>query len=241
VNTALTDCLDRAVTDDRGCAEQGSPAVKLKHSFHVDDDIDVAWDLLQDVRKMALCMPGATVDTVDGDDITGSCKIKLGPIGLTYRGKASFVERDAAARRIVLAGQGQDGTNGRASVAVVANLSADGTKTRVDLETDLKLTGKPAQFGRGVMSDVGDRIIGQFADALAQQLAADKLAAALPHIEPQVEASTPDIVAAEPLDLLAVAGGAVARRTAMVAVPLVGLLLLALGVRRASRRSSRRP
>lgn len=214
--------------------------MKLKHSFHVDEDIDVAWDLLQDVRKMALCMPGATVDTVDGDDITGSCKIKLGPIGLTYRGKASFVERDATARRMVLAGQGQDGANGRASVAVIANLSADGAKTRVELETDLKLTGKPAQFGRGVMTDVGDRIIGQFADALAQQLEADKLAATLPHIEPRVDASSGGHQPAEPLDLLSVAGGAVARRTAMVAVPLLGLLLLAFGVRRASRRTSRR-
>jgi len=89
---------------------------------------------------------------------------------------AALDARASAAHRFVLRGQGQDGANGRASVTVVADLSADGPKTRVDLETGLKLTGKPAQFGRSVLADVGDRLIGQFADALAQQLAADKLA-----------------------------------------------------------------
>jgi carbon monoxide dehydrogenase subunit G len=212
--------------------------VKLQHSFHVDEDVDAAWDVLQDVRRMALCMPGAAVDTVDGDDITGTCKVRLGPIALTYRGQATFVERDAAARRMVLEGQGKDGANGRASVTVVASLSADGAQTRVDLETDLKLTGKPAQFGRGVMADVGDRIIGQFADALAQQLAADKLS---PHgTEPGIPGGTSDAGTDEALDLLSVAGQAAARRSAMAAMPLVCVLLLVIGIRRASRQRSRR-
>jgi carbon monoxide dehydrogenase subunit G len=216
--------------------------VKLEHSFHVDEDVESAWDVLQDVRRMALCMPGAAVDTVDGDDITGSCKVKLGPIALTYRGQATFVERDAAARRMVLEGQGRDGSNGRASVTVVATLSAEGAQTRVDLETDLKLTGKPAQFGRGVMADVGDRIIGQFATALAQQLAADKVSGG--GIEPGVPLDATDAGDAadaagagadDALDLLSVAGQVAARRTAMVAMPLLCVLLLAIGIRRASR------
>jgi uncharacterized protein len=214
--------------------------MKLEHSFHVDGDIDVAWDVLNDVRRVAHCMPGAAVDTVDGNDITGRCKVKLGPIALTYRGKATFVERDAAAHRIVLAGQGQDGANGRATVTVVANLSADGAKTRVDLETDLKLTGKPAQFGRGVMADVGDRLIGQFADALAKQLAADKPVAP-DATEPASGFGKAAFGPAEPLDLLSAASHVLARRSGMVAIPLaVVLLLLATGLRRASRRSSRR-
>lgn len=214
--------------------------MKLEHSFHVDEDIDAAWDVLNDVRRVANCMPGAAVDTVDGNDITGRCKVKLGPITLTYRGQAAFVERDATAHRLILAGHGQDGANGRASVTVVAILSADGAKTRVDLETDLKLTGKPAQFGRGVMADVGDRLIGQFADALAQQLAADKLDAAPDGIEPAL-GNVEDFGPAEPLDLLSAASHVVARRFGMVAVPLaVVLILLAAGLRRASRRSSRR-
>jgi carbon monoxide dehydrogenase subunit G len=207
--------------------------VKLEHSFHVDEDVDSAWDVLQDVRKMALCMPGAAVDTVDGDDITGSCKVKLGPIALTYRGQATFVERDPVARRMVLEGQGRDGSNGRASVTVVATLSSEGAQTRVDLETDLKLTGKPAQFGRGVMADVGDRIIGQFATALAQQLAADKVSGG--GIEPGVPADAAGAGADDALDLLSVAGQVAARRTAMVTMPLLCVLLLAIGIRRASR------
>ncbi len=209
--------------------------MKLEHSFRVDDDVDAVWNVLTDVRKTALCMPGAAVDTVDGDDITGRCKVKLGPITLTYRGQARFIERDAAAHRIVLEGQGQDGSSGRASITVVANLSADGARTRVDLETDLKLTGKPAQFGRGVMADVGDRLIGQFAGALAQQLVADQPTSG--HLEAVSEAAS---APAEPLDLLAVASGAVARRSAVVATSLVCLLLVVIGTRRASRPRSRR-
>lgn len=207
--------------------------MKLEHSFHVNEDIDVAWDVLNDVRKVALCMPGAAVDTVDGDDVTGSCKIKLGPIALTYRGRATFVERDVEAHRMVLDGKGQDGSNGRASVNVVATLTGEGAQTRVDLVTDLKLTGKPAQFGRGVIADVGDRMIGQFAEALALQLGADK--------NPQeIDSGSADSAAgpapAEPLDLLAVGSLAVARRAAMVALPLACALLLAIGLRRSRRR-----
>lgn len=213
--------------------------MKLEHSFHVHEDIDTAWDVLNDVRRVAHCMPGAAVDSVDGNDITGRCKIKLGPIALTYRGQATFVERDAAAHRIVFQGHGQDGTNGRASVTVVANLSADGAKTRVDLETDLKLTGKPAQFGRGVMADVGDRLIGQFADALAQQLAADN--PALDGVEPGFGNREAEFESAEPLDLLSVARQSIARRARLVAIPLVvALLLIATGLGRASRRRARR-
>jgi carbon monoxide dehydrogenase subunit G len=214
--------------------------VKMEHSFHVDEDINAAWDVLNDVQRIAQCMPGAALDTVDGDDITGRCKVKLGPIALTYRGQATFVERDAAAHRFVLRGQGQDGANGRASVTVVANLSADGPKTRVDLETDLKLTGKPAQFGRGVLADVGDRLIGQFADALAGQLAADKLAApngaesAFGHVESN-HAPT------EPVDLLSAVRPALTRRLAMAAIPLaVALLLLVTASRRTSHSRARR-
>jgi carbon monoxide dehydrogenase subunit G len=213
--------------------------VKLEHSFHVDEDIDAAWNVLNDVQRVAQCMPGAALDTVDGDDITGRCKVKLGPIALTYRGQATFIERDAAAHRIVLQGQGKDGASGSASVTVIATLSAAGPRTRVDLDTDLKLTGKPAQFGRGVMADVGDRLIGQFADTLAEQLAAEKPAAN--GVGPRFAYAESDFESAEPLDLLSVAGQAMVRRTAMVGIPLVAVLLvLATGLRRASRRRARR-
>ncbi|MFI5626408.1 SRPBCC family protein [Nocardioides sp. NPDC051685] len=209
--------------------------MKLEHSFHVDEDIDTAWDVLNDVRRVALCMPGAAVDTVDGDDITGTCKVKLGPIGLTYKGQATFIERDALAHRMVLHGKGQDGANGRAALAVVVNLTPEGGKTRVDLETDLKLTGKPAQFGRGVMADVGDRLIGQFADALARQLAEDKVSPPSPAPSTAVSGEI-DHGSAEPLDLLSVASRAMARRSATTGLSLVGVLLLTIAIRRARRR-----
>src|SRR5580698_909740 len=118
-------------------------------------------------------MPGAALETVDGDDFTGSVKVKLGPISLTYKGKASFVEKDETAHRATIDAQGKDSRGGgTAGAKVTASLAAEGdTTTRVDVVTDLNVTGKPAQFGRGVMVDVGNKLIGQFAECLAGKLA----------------------------------------------------------------------
>src|SRR5437879_11534788 len=113
-------------------------------------------------------MPGASLDSVDGDNFTGTVKVKLGPISLTYKGKASFIEKDAAAHRAVIDARGRDARgNGTATAKVTATLTEDGSSTKVDVTTDLDITGKPAQFGRGVMVDVGNTLIGQFADCLA--------------------------------------------------------------------------
>src|ERR1700712_3468826 len=118
-------------------------------------------------------MPGAALDSVDGDDFTGRVKVKLGPINLTYQGKASFVEKDETAHKAVIDARGKDQRgNGTASATVTATLKSEGQNTRVDVLTDLNITGKPAQFGRGVMTDVGNKLLGQFADKLAAQLAA---------------------------------------------------------------------
>src|SRR5689334_11985175 len=118
-------------------------------------------------------MPGAALDSVDGDAFTGRVKVKLGPINLTYAGKASFVEKDEAAHRAVIDAKGKDQRgNGTAAAVITANLAAEGSVTRVNVLTDLNITGRPAQFGRGVMTDVGNKLLGQFADKLAAQLAA---------------------------------------------------------------------
>src|SRR3712207_9453093 len=110
-------------------------------------------------------MPGAALDSVDGDDFTGRVKVKLGPINLTYQGKASFVEKDEAAHRAVIDAKGKDQRgNGTAAATVTATLAAEGSITRVDVVTDLNITGRPAQFGRGVMTDVGTKLLGQFAE-----------------------------------------------------------------------------
>jgi carbon monoxide dehydrogenase subunit G len=142
--------------------------VQLEHSFGVPVGIDEAWKILLDIERIGPCMPGAVIDSVDGDNFTGTVKVKLGPINLTYKGKASFVEKDETAHRAVIDARGRDARgNGTAAAVVTATLAeADGT-TRVHVTTDLDITGKPAQFGRGVMVDVGNKLINQFADALA--------------------------------------------------------------------------
>jgi carbon monoxide dehydrogenase subunit G len=146
--------------------------VQLEHSFTVPAPIDEAWKVLLDIERVAPCMPGAAITSVEGDDFTGTVKVKLGPIGLTYKGKASFVEKDEATHRTVINAQGRDSRgNGTAAAKVTATLTDDGgSATKVHVLTDLDITGKPAQFGRGVMVDVGNKLIGQFADCLAGKL-----------------------------------------------------------------------
>jgi carbon monoxide dehydrogenase subunit G len=145
--------------------------VQLENSFTVPVPIDEAWRVLLDIERIAPCMPGAALDTVDGDDFTGRVKVKLGPINLTYQGKASFIEKDDAAHKAVIDARGKDQRgNGTAAAVVTARLAAEGAITRVDVLTDLNITGRPAQFGRGVMTDVGNKLLGQFADKLAAQL-----------------------------------------------------------------------
>jgi carbon monoxide dehydrogenase subunit G len=147
--------------------------MQLTHSFTVPTDLEQAWEVLLDIERIAPCMPGAAIETVDGDDFTGTVKVRLGPIGLTYKGKASFVEKDAVAHRAVIDALGKDARgNGTAKARITATLTAEGRDhTAVHVVTDLNITGKPAQFGRGVMVDVGNKLIGQFADCLAGKLA----------------------------------------------------------------------
>ncbi len=145
--------------------------MQLENSFLVPVPIDDAWKVLLDIERIAPCMPGAALDSVDGDDFTGRVKVKLGPINLTYAGKASFVEKDEATHKAVIDARGKDQRgNGTAAAMVTAQLQDEGSSTRVNVLTDLNITGRPAQFGRGVMTDVGNKLLGQFADKLATQL-----------------------------------------------------------------------
>ena len=145
--------------------------MQLEHSFSVPVGIDEAWPILIDIERIGPCMPGAAIDSVEGDEFTGTVKVKLGPINLTYKGKAAFVEKDAAARRAVIDARGRDARgNGTASAKITATLHEEGGSTLVKVITDLDITGKPAQFGRGVMVDVGNKLLGQFADTLAKTL-----------------------------------------------------------------------
>jgi len=212
--------------------------VQLEHTFTVPADVEQAWQVLLDIERIAPCLPGAAIDSVDGDDFTGTVKVRLGPIGLTYRGKASFVEKDAAAHRAVIRAQGKDARgNGTANATVTATLSTQGEGTEVVVHTDLNITGKPAQFGRGVMVDVGNKLIGQFADCLAGKLTGDPepepvvtspvepspVEVARPHSGP---AHAAPAAATQPIDLLGSAGPALAKRLVPLAVIAVVLYLL---------------
>ena len=223
--------------------------MELQHSFSVPVDVDRAWAVLVDIEQVAPCMPGAALDTVDGDEFTGSVKVRLGPIGITYKGKARFVEKDEVAHRAVIDAQGKDARgNGTASATVTATLHPQDDGTRVEVNTDLAITGKPAQFGRGVMVDVGNKLIGQFADCLAGKLAkpagpaADGPAPAAPAAvsgpppaasQPDTPQTSPEAPPEEvaPIDLMASAGPAVLKRLAPVAL-LLAVLVLVIVLRR---------
>lgn len=151
--------------------------MQLRNSFVVPAPIDEAWRTLLDVERIAPCMPGARVDGVDGDDISGNVTVKLGPISVRYQGTITFVERDENQRRAVLAAAAKDKGGGTAQARIAASLQANGDQTAVDVVTDLDITGKPAQFGRGVMADVSKRILDQFASNLAREIQSGNLAA----------------------------------------------------------------
>jgi carbon monoxide dehydrogenase subunit G len=137
--------------------------------------------VLLDVERVAPCMPGATLDSVAGDEIKGRIKVKVGPIQMTYAGTARFVEQDKAAGVAVLEASGKETRGaGTASAMVRSEMTADGDSTKVTVRTTLNVTGKPAQFGRGVMNEVGGKLIGIFADNLASMLAAGSAEAAQP-------------------------------------------------------------
>ncbi|HTZ91916.1 MAG TPA: SRPBCC domain-containing protein [Streptosporangiaceae bacterium] len=153
--------------------------MELEHSFSVPVSVERAWDVLLDVERVAPCMPGATLDEVEGDNISGRIKVKVGPITMTYAGTAKFTERDQAARAITLEASGKETRGaGTAAASVHSRLLSEGGQTLVTVHTTLNVTGKPAQFGRGVMTEVGGRLIGIFADNLASMLAAEAPGAA---------------------------------------------------------------
>ncbi|NMO88938.1 SRPBCC family protein [Actinomycetospora sp. TBRC 11914] len=147
--------------------------MQLENTFTVPVDIDTVYDALNDPEKVTPCFPGATLTSADGDDFTGTVKVKLGPISMTYKGKGTFVERDKTAHKVVVDAQGRDSRgNGTASAKATLTMSEAGSgQTKVTVLTEMQVTGKPAQFGRGVMADVGDKILGQFASCLADEFA----------------------------------------------------------------------
>ncbi|MEU9092112.1 SRPBCC family protein [Streptomyces sp. NPDC048428] len=144
--------------------------MQLDHSFTVPAGLDDAWKLFQDLDRVAPCMPGAVLDTLDGDSFAGRVKVKVGAVQMSYRGEGT-VTRDGSARSMFLDLSGSETRGaGTASARVTATLSAAPAGTVVRVRTDLDITGRPAQFGRGIMTEVGDRIVQQFATRLEELL-----------------------------------------------------------------------
>jgi carbon monoxide dehydrogenase subunit G len=141
--------------------------VELTNEFRVPVPIDDAWRVLTDVERIAPCMPGADLQEIEGDEYRGVVKVKVGPITAQYKGKATFQEKDDAAHRAVLKAEGRDTRGqGNANATITALLRPDGDGTAVSITTDLHLTGKVAQFGRGVLADVSGKLLKQFVDCL---------------------------------------------------------------------------
>jgi carbon monoxide dehydrogenase subunit G len=148
--------------------------VQLDHEFTVPVPAELAWPVLLDVERIGPCMPGATITKVDGKEFEGKVKVKVGPITVTYAGQATFTEVDDDQRRIVIVAKGKEARgSGTANATITGQLHEENGATRVTVHTDLAITGRPAQFGRGVLADVGGKLIGRFADNLAGQLSGD--------------------------------------------------------------------
>ncbi len=141
--------------------------MELTHTFTVPASIETTWSAFNDIESVAGCFPGAVVTGVDGDDFTGTCKVKLGPVAMVYNGTGTFVEKNEEAKRFVVNAKGKDKRgNGTAGALVTATMTDVGGATEVNVLTELTITGKPAQFGRGVIEDISNKLLGQFVACL---------------------------------------------------------------------------
>ncbi|NDA43873.1 MAG: hypothetical protein EBX78_09675 [Gammaproteobacteria bacterium] len=200
----------------------------LHHEFTVNVPVDEAWRVLTDLERIAPCLPGAQLTEVEGETYRGQVKVKVGPILAQFKGQASFVSRDDAAHTATLKGEGRDTTGkGNASAMITAELTAvDATSTRCVVNTDLSISGKVAQFGRGALADVSDKLLAQFVENLNQLIASGPAPSAPTPIEAPTPTATPPtselriIQSAEvaPLDLLGTAGAPILKRAIPVIV-----------------------
>ena len=203
----------------------------LNHEFTVNVPVAEAWAILTDLERIAPCLPGAQLTEIEGDTYRGQVKIKVGPILAQFKGQASFVSRDDAAHTATLKGEGRDTTGkGNASAMITAELtSVTPTSTKCTVHTDLSISGKVAQFGRGALADVSDKLLAQFSENLNQLISAAPAPSA-----PVVAETTPapseqptirkiDGPEVAPLNLLDTAGSTIAKR----AIPaLIGIAVL---------------
>jgi uncharacterized protein len=145
--------------------------VKINNEFTVGVPVEQAWDIMLDLEKIAPCLPGAAIQGSEDDEYQGTMKVKIGPITANYKGTVKVEEADEENRRAVLQASGRDARGqGTASATIVSTLQEEGDETRVKVETDMKLTGRAAQFGRGMAQDVASKMLGQFAECLERKI-----------------------------------------------------------------------
>ena len=216
--------------------------MELNNDFEVAAPVDLVWAVLTDVERIAPCLPGAQLLEIEGDEFRGVVKIKVGPITAQYKGAASFSESDDVEHRAVLRAEGRDTRGaGNAAADITAELEATDVGTKVTVTTDLTVTGKVAQFGRGVMADVSKKLMGQFAENLSDLIAAsgdetvvdaaaDEAAVDVP-VEETPAVRVVDASEVEAIDLLGAAGAPILKRLvptllAVVAVVVIILILV---------------
>jgi hypothetical protein len=205
--------------------------VQLSNTFTVSLPVDQSWTTLLDLERIAPCLPGAAITDVEGDSFHGGVKIKVGPISAQYRGTATFVEKDENAHRAVISAKGKDvGGQGNAEATIVATLTPHGDGTQVHVDTDLDLSGRVAQFGRGVISDVTGRLLTQFAKNLEAEINAGGLSGSAAADGNDADGSSgsstrprQSLDDVEPLDVVGNMGGLIAK----YALPAAGALALA--------------
>lgn len=220
--------------------------MEFENEFTVPAAPDAAWDALMDMDRVAACMPGATLMESHDDRLVGRLQVKVGPIKMSYRGSARFLEKDQSAGRVVVTAKGREERGaGTAGMKVTASLTpTDSGETKVRVRTDLDVSGKPAQFGRGVMAEVGTAIVAEFAERLAQDLRYGDRAPSEPSAPEPERRSTSDHDGQRPsaraddsdvLDLGDVARGPLARRAGIALAAGAGILGILLLLRRTSR------
>jgi len=209
--------------------------MKIDNQFTVNVPIAEAWNALTDLERIAPCMPGAQLTGREGDAYLGTVKVKVGPVISEFAGSASFVEKDEATYHAIIDAKGRDSRgSGNASATITAQLRSDGAaRTTVVVETDMKISGKLAQFGSGMIAEVSSKLLGQFAESLEQLLASSPEAPSETNVVTEDGAPAPvaapkafrPSAAPQPVDLTHLAGGAVAKRALPV---LAGIVVVAV-------------
>lgn len=181
--------------------------MELNNDFEVSAPIEKVWEVINDVELIAPCLPGAQLEEVENDEYRGFVKVKVGPITAQYKGVAKFVEKDDSKHRVVIRGEGRDTRGaGNAAADITASLEPTEEGTLVTVVTDLKITGKVAQFGRGVMADISKKLMGQFADNLSELVLAEG------GDSPSSKSEDSDNQEPEAIDLLSVAGSSIGKK-----------------------------